>query len=889
MTFLCFALLFRISKCNPVVIIRNFLGNTMKFRPVAKKTKVADKPADFFQDLRPRKIAALYDQQAQLLRDYADKAIRKPDVAIQGATGSGKTLVGLVLAEWRRRKFRERPVYLCPTRQLVYQVATFAQEQLGLSAHPFVGSKHKFPNDKKSSWLKGDILAISTYSALFNISPFFSNPNFVIVDDAHASDQYIGEFWTVRILKQDSAHRTLFNSLSDLLYEVIPADEYNRLCQVPQSASERYWVQLVPTPGVLKLESEIMSILDQVREDTDLYYKWRVLRGHIRATQLFISPDEIMFRPVIPPTGTHEPFCNANQRLYMSATLGRGGELERLSGRKNILRLPSPTGWDGHGVGRRFFIFPKASLDERETEAFVLNVIQKTDSQRALILTPNDRFAEYMKEAIKRNLPGYNIFSAKDIETSKKKFVETGKSVAVIANRYDGIDFPDEECRLLIISGRPSGKDLIERYLTEKLCARALYAERMRTRIIQAFGRCTRSAKDYAIVCVVGQGLMDDLYRSEWQKGLDRELQAEINFGAAQSQDQTVNGLLEFSESFLDQGEEWRDAEDGISALKEDVHEETPEALNELEESSKHEIDYINALWREDYFEAIDAAECVIESLSGGSELKGYRGMWHYLAGCAAYLFARNEGKDTRRAEEHFRTAHSIAKVRNLPFGNSGIGLNEETVSKDSQMDEMALQALETNLVEMGLTNRIKFSEAKNFILDNLQQDNAKKFEAGHVKLGELLGFDSQNSEESGAPDPRWLIGDMICFVFEDHIKEKDGKTITLDKARQAALHPNWVKKNINVLRDDSEIIPVLITNADVSSPECQTHLEGVVIWPLNEFRTWAKEALSTIHKLRVGLTGHGDVFWRNNAAFELKKIAATPSSLMKYLGDFSK
>jgi hypothetical protein len=37
-------------------------------------------------------------------------------------TGSGKTLVGLLIGEWLRRKNKERVVFLCPTRQLVNQV-----------------------------------------------------------------------------------------------------------------------------------------------------------------------------------------------------------------------------------------------------------------------------------------------------------------------------------------------------------------------------------------------------------------------------------------------------------------------------------------------------------------------------------------------------------------------------------------------------------------------------------------------------------------------------------------------------------------------------------------------------------------------------------------------
>jgi replicative superfamily II helicase len=70
-------------------------------------------------------------------RTYVARALKAQDVALQLPTGSGKTLVGLLLAEWRRRKFGERVVYLCPTRQLVNQVAEEASSKYGLTIEPF--------------------------------------------------------------------------------------------------------------------------------------------------------------------------------------------------------------------------------------------------------------------------------------------------------------------------------------------------------------------------------------------------------------------------------------------------------------------------------------------------------------------------------------------------------------------------------------------------------------------------------------------------------------------------------------------------------------------------------------------------------------------------------
>jgi len=71
-----------------------------------------DSPETLFRDLRTRKIAGLLSQQADLLRNYMSVAVNEPDVALQLATGSGKTLVGLLIAEWRRMKFQEQVVYL---------------------------------------------------------------------------------------------------------------------------------------------------------------------------------------------------------------------------------------------------------------------------------------------------------------------------------------------------------------------------------------------------------------------------------------------------------------------------------------------------------------------------------------------------------------------------------------------------------------------------------------------------------------------------------------------------------------------------------------------------------------------------------------------------------
>lgn len=859
----------------------------MGFKSIAKRPRVADNPVDFFHDLRPRKIAALYDQQAKVLRDYAADALEDADVAIQGATGSGKTVVGLIIAEWRRRRFAERPLYLCPTRQLVHQVSAFARDQLGLNAFPFTGKKSMFPPDQAAGWKSGDVVGIATYSALFNTSPFFTEPNFIVMDDAHTAEQYIAEFWTVRLSKRDGEHRPLFDATVALLQGVLSPDDHIRLREDPRGLSDHLWVQMVPGPGLYEIQGDLSAVLDQAPENTDLDYRWRMLKGMLAACQMFVSPYEIVIRPIIPPTGTHEPFCAARQRVYMSATLGRGGELERLSGRKQIKRLPSPPGWDGHGVGRRFFIFPNASLTEEETGNFVERLISDVSPGRALLLTPDDRSAAQASERVNTNLPGYTVYSAADIERSKAPFVEDEKAVAVISNRYDGIDFPDDECRLLIIDDRPAGMNLLERYLSEKLTARALFAERTRTRVVQAFGRCTRSARDYAVVCIIGQKLMDELLLSERKRALDSDLQAELIFGEEQSKDVKSDELLSFVRLFLEQGDDWRAAEDQIFAIREELDEILPEALQELGEAAKHEVDYVHCLWRGDYAGALDAAQSTITALAGGDALKGYRGMWHYLAGCAALLLSSETGGDADKALHHFKTARKVCAIR-LP-NIEALGQEQADETPFVFSDQLAVERLELNLCELGLTNPAKFARLEQDIRRGLESDDAKSFERAQQQLGDLLGFRSENSEEQGAPDPRWSIGDSLCFVFEDHIKESSDTDISLEKARQAAGHVKWVRANMPALAEKAAVISILVTNARTDSEDCRIHLNDVSVWPLQKYRKWASSVLDSIRALRAGLSRQGDLAWRAEAISELARLSATPSSLAEAMQELQK
>ena len=177
----------------------------MAFKIPEKRTVCPDDPESLFRDLRKKTVPGLLSHQADLLRSYLAVHTKHSDIALQLPTGSGKTLVGLLIAEWRRRKYGERVVYLCPTRQLVNQVAQQATGKYGIDVHAFTGSRANYDAQASSEWMNAEAVAITTYSSLFNTNPFFDEPNLIILDDAHSAENYVSSFWSLLIERSQHA------------------------------------------------------------------------------------------------------------------------------------------------------------------------------------------------------------------------------------------------------------------------------------------------------------------------------------------------------------------------------------------------------------------------------------------------------------------------------------------------------------------------------------------------------------------------------------------------------------------------------------------------------------------------------------------------------------
>ncbi len=853
----------------------------MAFKKIRTQGKAYSSPEELFNDLRLREIPGLLAQQADALRLYREN-YEKPDIAMQMPTGSGKTLVGLLVAEWQRRRHGRRALYLCPTKQLVEQVAAQAR-QYGISVCSFTGSHRDYAADAVTEYRGNEAIGVTTYSSLFNSNPFFSDANVLVLDDAHAAENYVIQRWQVSVSR--SQHPALFESVVSELSEWLKPGDLARLRGEP-SAVDSSWVDLIPLPVVKAAAAKLIPLFDAAFDGKNERFSWGAIREHLDVCHLFVSATELVLRPLLAPTFDQPAFSKADQRFYMSATLGGGGELERLWGRRRIHRMEISYSDDRsrQGVGRRFLLFPSLVFDAEDAWEETMSVIRGQD--RVVVLTPNNKKASAVGKLLEEE--NFEVFSATSLGGQKDAFLRAPRAAAVLANRYDGIDFAGSDCRLMVLFGLPRTMSLYEQFLFSKMCAGVFLQDRLVTRLVQALGRCSRGATDYSAVVVLGTDPVNFLLRPETRSLLHEELQGEVLFGVEQSKAVTANELAENVETFLEQGDDWRAAEEGLLALRDGATMKDLPSSEALRAAAEPEVAVVEALWKEDFEEATRHVLSVLSCLSG-DELKGYRSYWNYIAGCIAHL------KGGGDAADYFRRAKgSAGGVRWLPrlvsyLSGDALGPAQGLVEAERATAAMLEQVEKMDYLFSGFgkANDRGVERSHLSVRGLLGKSDAANFENGLVELGRLLGFESSNSEEHGAPDPWWLSGGF-CLVFEAHTDKKKGaeSEVGLTKVRQAKSHPDWVRLNLPDGRA-LEIVPVLVSPARKLGQGAEPHVEGVYYWEMSEFREWATGHVLPVLKELWASHEPDSIEWRQAAMRRLSERQMTLETLSQMIREW--
>lgn len=796
-----------------------------------EKTAKPKSPSDLFRNFLKKDKTSndspkhLWSHQDKLLESYLlpDK-YSSSDVVIEMPTGSGKTLVGLLVAEYRRVVEGKRVIYLCPTKQLAHQVAKQAKE-IGIETSLLVGKQRDYDQTSFNRYQSAKQIGVTSYASLFNTNPRISNPEIILCDDAHAADQYISSYWSMKVSAYEN--EDLFLELKRVLKTVIPKSLFIKMYSSSDEPMDLQGIaELIPLQKWFPLREELVETIKDGVGESDLSYKWSTIQNGFLACNIYVSQDSFLIKPIYAPVMEHSPFSGAVQRIYMSATLGLGGDLERIFGVKNISAIPIPEDWDKVGIGRRFILFTNAIEDDGET---IKSLAEKFG--RSLFLLKSFRELEDIESLLG---DGFTFFGADDIENGMTPFSDTENAVLMLAGRYDGIDLKGDACRLLYLSAIPTFNDLEERFFSSKLKGNAHLREKIRTRITQAVGRCTRDENDYSMICINDENILSWLNTDEIVSGIHPELQAEIKVGLELSEELDGESVLAMADAFLEQSDDWHEVEDRITEELNEVNKVTDRLASRLKNSSKHEVDFVYAMWTEDYVKAFNCAQQVVTELEGNDvEFRPYRAFWNYLGTTAAFMqFGQDQG-DSWKVEHNKLIDNALSATKetrwlpNVKLKASGI--SDEGFESEVLTDT---QVIYNELVEMNYQTQkfnTKLNELESWMKKKKESDS-KKIEKAVERFGKLLGLNSKNFiEKQGAPDGVWVFPDNTGFVFELKSNKEEKNSISLEDIRECKTHAEWILANDNTF-SNVKLETILVTNQTKIKKEAHSVAKGIFL-----------------------------------------------------------
>ncbi|MBF4609390.1 DEAD/DEAH box helicase family protein [Curtobacterium sp. VKM Ac-1393] len=746
----------------------------MAFKGTTTEGPAPATPEDLYIDLPRRRdaVPGLWSHQVDLLRLYMEEHQETADLAIELPTGTGKTLTGLLLAEWVRRHTGKRVLYACPTKQLVKQVQATADRE-GIKAVTLIGRHQDWPMPDQTAFEAAEKVAIVTYNTIFNSNPHVEVPDLIIFDDAHAGEQYVGESYAVDIKrhKHPAAYAAVLKTLKPGLDGVFA----NRLSEEFPDASISESVRLVlpsMTNGMLaELDTALASL-------SDFKFDFAVIRSGLTACLAYVSYGGILIRPIIPPTGDNKVFPRARQRMYLSATLGVGGEIERAFGRETIQRLRLPETAPTPRSGRRFFVFPElmARVDPVDVTKQIV-----ARAGKALVLGPETARAVALGKKLVSN--DWPVLGIDDVADGMKPFADLPNGVCALASRYDGIDLPDDACRVVVLDGKPDQDSLQERFLYGRAKAGAAIAERVRTRVVQGAGRATRQPNDAAIVVILDRGLTKYLQQPETINALEADLQAEIQFGRTNSTDVSVEEVLSNVDAFLEQGDAWRSgAEPHIAKARREAVQILPAGSEALGKSVPHEVEACvfaaASQWDKAAAKALDAARVIGE---GGNATRGYRSVWLYLAGIWTELNAASDPGAHANAVQLISQSEKTAEgtwTREMP--------TLTTVASRALAPEDASAVTKIVSILSAGVNIGKHNRQVGEMVAGLGEREPGKYEPALTALGKLLGAEAGKPPEKGRCDSTWCWENHLWLAMEAKSDHDLTGVITHKEIRQA-------------------------------------------------------------------------------------------------------
>lgn len=714
------------------------------------------------------------------------------DLVLKVSTGAGKTTVGLLYLYGFMRVTGQPVVFLCPTVQLIEQVLEEAQ-RLGIRARAYLAGETYPPQE----CVRGEAVLVCTYEKMFNAKSTFARndvnliPHAIVLDDAHAGAENIRKQFTL----------------------TITGDAYQQLLAVLAPACRAYhrtkWTDIEHKDPLALLEvphwiwtdnqAEIQPLLHAFAPTQEFMFVWPYLREILPLCRCVISGAGAEISPEVLPTEEVRAFYHAQHRLFMSATLADDSLLTRelgvaASATSNPILPPSD-----RGLGERMILAPSL-VDPDLDRGYIMDLCADLakEGYNVVVLTSSGQLAAdwVMKGAT------YFVDETFADGVRKLRDPHSGLRFAVFAQRFDGVDLPDDACRVLVIDGVPYGSGLIDKVDSEMTVTPGGTRNRTIFRIEQGMGRPVRSHADFAVVLLAGTDLTTYVGRkdvlsamthdSRNQLKLCVELAEMVRKGSASGNPDTA--IRQVINQCLKRDPGWKTY---YNHKIRDVAKHAPEIDATRIALSQHERQ-AHVMATNNNF--VDATALMSRAMHEANLDNDESGIYLQRLSRITYLFDPAEAMKLQlSARERNRALAIPPALPRRPSLPGGKTVAEKVLAWYNKFSTPNAAVLEAKRIADSL---------------DLTQP-AKKVEAALQLLGEAIGAESTRPEEDyhEGPDNLWFWGAGVLVI-----EAKSGNENTLHKKDSGQLHDSmqWTRDSYPPFGDRLQpIIVARVTAVD--------------------------------------------------------------------------
>lgn len=722
------------------------------------------RPREIFASLPSKgaKYAYLRDVQAEVLEQWHANRNFK-DLRLKMNTGGGKTLVGLVILKSLLNEGVGPAVYVAPTPYLAEQACSQARE-LGIAVDD---------DPRSPAVARGKAILVTHIHVLLNGKSKFGVRSQqipiggLVLDDAHACLATAERQFTLSIDNRDP----LYNDIVKLFRTDLEQQSSASLLGILDNDPSK--IMNVPFWAWQEKLRMLESILHPHRNEDSLKFVWPLIEEDLKYCRCVIGGRRFEISPRCLPIDVIPSFARAKRRVFMSATFADDTVLvaDFNVGSDSIRTAIAPS--TASDIGDRMILVPQ-ELDTSITDEEIRECAVRTAKKHnVVVLVPSGRRASEFWGAV-----AAAILTADTLDTGVATLRQGHVGLVVIVNKYDGIDLPDNACRMLILDGVPDARRDIDKIEQSQLLGTELDVGKSIQLIEQGMGRGVRASDDYCVVLLMGRALIGQLFN---RSGIDQFTPAtRAQFDLSEKVGQQVrrkgiSGIAEVVNAVLARNADWVRA--AKSAL---VHVQYATESTDLALAIARRAAYAAASSK-DYQGAIAVLQPEVNLSNRDPLIVGW-----LKAELAEYMYSL----DKVQSQELLKSAHSLNKQLPLPM----TGIDYQRLPRVAEQATLSLSYW-----------RDKFSSsneaiiAVNATLDELafREDSYKRFHRAMHDVARLLGFGAQlpESQFGAGPDVLWAVGGLHYFVIECK-NEATTDTVCKRDCNQLAGSVNWFSVN---------------------------------------------------------------------------------------------